>query len=89
MVFESNLPDSLLEGRGNTAKWTIRRISQAQFEKALGRKVADATRREAPYMSPLRDNPVVPTVKKEVPGKSVRPGKYKRNNPGGGRQPGS
>ncbi|MDQ3023151.1 MAG: hypothetical protein M3R04_02005, partial [bacterium] len=65
----------------------IRRISQAQFEKALGIKIAEASRREAPYMAPLREyQPVAPKPDKQPA--TMRPGRYKRSNPGGGRQPG-
>jgi hypothetical protein len=83
--FNGVLPASLLGGRANEAKWTLRRISQAQFEKALGRKTAEAPRREAPFLASFR-----PEQPQSEPQKSttVRPGKYKRPTPGGERKVG-
>jgi hypothetical protein len=84
LVFDGLLPASLLNGKASTGRWEIRRISQAQFEKALGRKIADASRRDAPYLAPLRQ-PVAKTKAEKAP---LKPGKYRRVNPGGGRQAG-
>ena len=85
VTFDSALPGTLLGGKANDAKWTLRSISQAQFEKALGGKVADAPRREAPFLGSFR-----PEQQKHEPQKSttVRPGKFKKRTPGGERKVG-
>jgi hypothetical protein len=87
ITFDGVLPGTLLSGRANEAKWTLRRISQAAFEKALGAKVAEATRREAPYLASFR--PERPQNERSPkPATTVRPGRYKRNTPGGERKVG-
>jgi hypothetical protein len=83
IAFDSVLPGTLLAGKANEAKWTLRSISQTQFEKALGAKVADAPRREAPFVASFRIEQAPTDAKK---GTTMRPGKFKRQTPGGERK---
>jgi hypothetical protein len=85
ITFDGMLPGSLLQGRANEAKWSFRRISQAAFEKALGAKVTEAPRREAPYLASFRAEQKVKPKPKPT---TVRPGRFKRNTPGGERKVG-
>jgi len=85
LSFDNVLPGTLLGGRANDAKWVLRNISQAQFEKLLGAKVADAPRRDAPFLESFRPEKSQ-SESQQVP--AVRPGKFKKATPGGERKVG-
>jgi hypothetical protein len=88
LAFETRLPERMLGGKANSARWELRPLSQSAFEKILGGKLDSAPRREAAYMAPLRAvEQSKNTEDKDAP--RVRPGRLKRDpSPGGGRQPG-